>query len=83
MSILESLKYNSYYNCYTAETVKKTGLPMVGGDMSKAEYSQKYADKWLSATRCKNIKQPVKDDEEPVAFYRVMNGYVPLYERGC
>ena len=39
------------------------------------------ADKYLSKTRCAKIKRPVKEDEEPVAFYRVDRGYCGLYLR--
>ena len=39
------------------------------------------SDIYLSRTRCAKIKKPVKDDEEPVAFYRVDRGYCGLYQR--
>ena len=39
------------------------------------------ADKYLSKTRCKKAKVPVKDGEDPVAFYRVDRGYCGLYLR--
>lgn len=73
--------YNTYYKCYVASYVKTTGLPMFGGsELSKLDY-EKYADKWLSKTRCEKIKKPVKDGEAIVAWYRVKNGYIPLYDR--
>lgn len=82
MSIFDKLDYNNYYKCYTAQSVRETGLPMVGGkDITKDEYTLKYANRWLSKSRCKQIKKPVQEGEQPVAFYRVHNGYVPLYER--
>lgn len=76
--ILDKVAYNYTRKCYYAEDCRKTGLPMV--DYGYVNYLE-YADKWLSKTRCKKIKQEVKEDEEPVAFLRVRNGYVPLYYR--
>ncbi|MDY4574260.1 MAG: hypothetical protein SPD90_04305 [Intestinibacter sp.] len=76
--ILDELEYNSWYKCYTAKSCRATGLPMV--DFGYANYIQK-ANVWLSKSRCLKIKKPVKDGEEPVAFLRVYNGYVPLYYR--
>ncbi|MBN7575434.1 hypothetical protein C1H57_08435 [Clostridium sp. 2-1] len=64
------------YGFYTAASCRETGLPMLDGGSYK-----KYADKWLSASRCKRIRQPVKEDEEPVAFYRCQKGYCSLYNR--
>lgn len=82
MNIIDTLDYDEHYRCYTAESARKTGLPMIGNkDFTKDEYAEKYFNKWLSKSRCKQIKQPVQDNENPVAFYRVKNGYVPLYER--
>lgn len=71
------LRVNSY-GLYTAESCRKTGLPMIQDYYG--EYRE-YADIWLSATRCKRIKQPVKDGENPAAFYRCMHGYCALYYR--
>lgn len=76
--ILDKLAYDTQYKCYRAKDCRETGLPMV--DYGYSNYI-KYADKWLSKTRCKKIKQEVKEGEEPVAFLRVMYGYVPLYLR--
>ena len=39
------------------------------------------SDKYLSKSRCAKLKMPVKESEEPVAFYRVDRGYCGLYER--
>ena len=79
--ILSILNYNEYYKCYTAESCRATGLPMFGSkELSKEEYS-KYANRWLSKTRCKQIKRPVVEGENPVAFFRVKNGYIPLFDR--
>ena len=64
------------YGWYTAEYCRSTGLPMY----NKKTYSS-VADRYLSKTRCKQLKVPVKDGEDPVAFYRVDRGYCGLYDR--
>lgn len=64
------------YGWYTAEYCRSTGLPM----FNKQTYS-KVSDKYYSKTRCKKLKMPVKEGEEPVAFYRVGRGYCGLYAR--
>lgn len=76
--ILDELEYDSRYKCYTAKSCKTTGLPMV--DFGYSNFPEK-ANVWLSKTRCLKIKKPVEAGEEPVAFFRVYNGYVPLYLR--
>ena len=73
MSIKDLLIKNQY-NLYTAASCKLTGLPMLSS-------SSEYPNKLLSASKCKAIKQPVKDNEQPVAFYRCKNGYCALYSR--
>lgn len=35
----------------------------------------------LSKTRCAKLGKPVKENESPVAFYRVDRGYCGLYLR--
>lgn len=67
---------NEQYQTYTAEYCKATELPM----LNKSTYNE-FAHIWLSKTRCKEIRQPVLDDENPIAFYRVKHGYIPLYDR--
>lgn len=76
--VLDTLCYNDYYHCYTASSCRATGLPMVG--FGYAGYYEHRND-WLSKSRCEKIKKPVTRFENPVAFLRVMNGYVPLYYR--
>lgn len=71
------LKVNSY-GLYTAASCKETGLPMIQNYFGE---NRKYANTWLSASRCKKIKQPVKADEQPIAFYKCKNGYCGLYYR--
>jgi len=70
------VKKTNSYGWYTAEYCKSTGLPMYNRQ-TYAEVSNKY----LSKTRCKKIKKPVKVGEEPCAFYRVERGYCGLYDR--
>lgn len=70
-------KLNKRYGTYTAEYCRTTKKPMF---KNKNEY-EPFADKLLSATRCKKIGQPVKENEEIYAFKKVMNGYCPLYFR--
>lgn len=76
MEDIKSLLVKNNYNFYTAPSCRLTGLPMLDGGSYK-----KYANVWLSASKCKSIKQPVKDNEQPVAFYRCKHGYCALYDR--
>lgn len=73
---IKDLLIKNQYNLYTAASCRETGLPMLDCGAYR-----KYADKWLSASRCKSIKQLVKVNEQPVAFYRCKNGYCALYSR--
>jgi hypothetical protein len=68
--------WNGYYKTYTAAYCKALELPM----LNNSTYGE-YADKWLSPSRCKKAGKPVHDGEKPVAFYRLANGYCPLYDR--
>ena len=70
------MKKINAYGWFTAEYCKSTGLPMY----DKKSYAE-VADKLISKTRCAKLKMPVKDGEEPVAFYRVDRGYCGLYSR--
>lgn len=65
------------YGFYTAEYCKSTKKPMF---KSFNEY-RPFADKLLSATKCKKIKRSVQKNEEIYAFYKVMHGYCALYFR--
>ena len=67
--------FNSY-GFYTAEYCRTTKKPMI----QPSEY-RAFKDVLLSKTRCKEIKQPVRDSEEIYAFLRVRNGYCALYYR--
>lgn len=66
---------NKYYGTYTAEFCKNAGKPMY----QKGDYEKR--KNLYSKTQCRKMGKPVKDGEEPVAFYRVMNGYCGLYAR--
>lgn len=70
------MKKTNSYGWYTAEYCRSTGLPMY----NKETYAD-VSDRYLSKTRCAKIKQPVKEGEEPSAFYRVDRGYCGLYLR--
>lgn len=64
------------YGLYPAAYCKSTGLPMYSRDNYKT-----VAHMYLSKSRCKKIGHPVQENETIVAFYRLMNGYTPLYDR--
>lgn len=66
-------KYNTHYKTFTADYCRSTGLPMY---QSFEERKELY-----SKTQCETMGLPVKENEEPVAFYRVKIGYVGLYKR--
>jgi hypothetical protein len=74
-NLAKGLHLNSY-GYFPAEYCRKTGLPMY----DKSSYKQ-YSEKYLSKTRCREIGKPVGDYEQPVAFFRVQNGYCGLYDR--
>lgn len=65
------------YGYYSADYCRQTGLPMY---RSKEEYAP-LAQIFLSKTRCMAQGRLVSASEKPIAFYRVMNGYCPLYDR--
>lgn len=68
--------YDSYYKQYKAKFVKLTNLPIFN--------SYNFNDKdrrFVSKTNCKKLKQPVEPNEIPVAWYRGMNGFFPLFFR--
>ena len=72
------MKKLNRYGWYSAEYVKSTGLPKY----NKQNYAE-VSDKYLSKTRCARIKAPVREGEEPCAFYRVDQGYCGLYDRSA
>lgn len=69
--------YNKRYKTYKAIYVKSTGLPIYANTVSEYE---KVAEIYLSASRCKKLKKEVNKNSGVVAWYRVMNGFVPLYD---
>ena len=74
----EKKKIPMYNSCgfFSAEYCKSTKKPMI----QQSEYKA-FENVLLSKTRCKEIKQPVREGEEIYAFLRVMNGYCALYYR--
>lgn len=64
------------FGFFTAEYCRNTRKPMI----QPSEYFV-FKDILLSKTRCKEIKQPVKENEKIYAFLRVRNGYCALYYR--
>ena len=74
----EKKKISMYNSCgfFSAEYCKSTKKPMI----QQSEYKA-FKNVLLSKTRCKEIKQPVREGEEIYAFLRVMNGYCALYYR--
>lgn len=68
----KEIKMINSYGYYTAEYVKSTGKPYK---------SDERKDNWYSKSQCKKMKQPVKENEEPVGFSIAMHGYYALYER--
>lgn len=67
------MEIKNRYGNYTAEYCRSTGKPMY------QNWGER--EKLYSQTQCQKMKKPVKDGEEPVAFYRVQHGYCGLYER--
>ncbi|MGU9035181.1 hypothetical protein ACV3WV_14295 [Clostridium perfringens] len=68
--------YNKYYRQYKASFVYKTDLPIFNTNSFKEKDRR-----FLSKTNCKKLKRPVGEEELPVAWYRGMNGFYPLYFR--
>lgn len=75
-SIPKSINMYNQYGYYTAEYCRSTKKPMI----QKERYGA-FQDVLLSKTRCKQIKEPVREGEEIYAFLRVMHGYCALYYR--
>lgn len=70
------MKITNSYGWFTAEYCRSTGLPMY----NKETYAA-VSGRLLSKTRCAKLGKPVKENESPVAFYRVDRGYCGLYLR--
>ncbi len=68
--------YNTYYNTYKAQYCRKTGLPMLCG--RDYAINPDLLKKGYSVTRSK--KEKVEITEEIYGFFRVTNGYVPLFK---
>ena len=72
------IRYFRTYGTFSAAYCRTTGLPMLSNGYTGYE---EYADKWLSKSRCKKSKRPIQEGEKPIAWYRTMHGYCPLYDR--
>ncbi len=70
--------HKQYPGQYPAAQCRKTGLPMVDW-FGRISYP---GGKLYSRTQRKQAKCPVQQDELPVAWYRMCNGYIPLYLAG-
>lgn len=70
---------NDRYPAYKAKEVHATGLPIYTSIDRSAGGS---AEHLQSTTQRKRTGFPVKANELPVGWYRVCNGYVPLYKEG-
>lgn len=68
--------YNHYYHLYKASFIKQTDLPV----FCVYDFNDKDR-RFLSKTNCKKLKQPIGADELPVAWYRCMHGFAPLFFR--
>ena len=65
--------YNAYYRTYKAQYVKTLGLPL----FSKDNYEKSIEMNLYSKSRAKKDKVEITD--EIGGFYRMQNGYTPLY----
>lgn len=68
--------YNSYYKLYRAEYCHKTGLPMY----SSRDFDELQKNGIYTRTRAKVNKVKI-DESVPVGWYRMKNGYAPLFKR--
>ena len=66
------------YGTYLARDCRKTGLPM----LDKNSRYQPGAKEYYSRTQRSRMHKPIQGGEAPEAWYRVENGYVPLYGAG-
>lgn len=67
--------YNSYYKLYKAEWCKKSGLPMY----NKKDWAIIKEANLYSISRAK--KEKIKIDPTVCGWYRMQNGYCPLFKR--
>ena len=73
---------NEYYKTYTAEFVNTNKFPKVDFDrIWHNTESLQPGTVLISKSRCKALKCPISENEAPVAYKRVNNGYVGLYDR--
>ena len=70
--------HERYPGQYPAAQCRRTGLPMFDW-IGRIQYP---GGKLYSRTQRKQAKCPVLPDEQPVAWYQMHNGYIPLYLAG-
>lgn len=77
MNFLEQTQksYNFYYKTYRAEWCRKSGLPMY----QNKDWCVIEREKLYSKTRAKIEKIQI-DDSKVLAWYRMQNGYIPLFK---
>ena len=69
-----SATYNKYYKAYRAAYCRATGLPMYGSK----DFAEVQAKELYTKTRAKHDKVQI-DESKPVGWYRMQNGYTPLF----
>lgn len=67
--------YNFCYKMYRAEWCRKSGLPMY----SSKDWPAIESEKLYTKTRAKKEKIQI-DDSKVCAWYRMTNGYTPLFK---
>jgi hypothetical protein len=73
---------HDYYKTYKSEFVKSSGLPYYRKENGWNIKDLKDRGKiLLSTSRCKKFKIPVAEKENVAGYKKVMQGYVPLYDR--
>lgn len=70
-----SNSYNDYYKLYKAEWCKLSKLPM----LSRKDWQQIESEDLYTLSRAKKEKIEI-DSQKVVAWYRMMNGYAPLFK---
>ena len=69
--------YNGYYTQYKAKHCIASGLPLYDHDTAE----KMVADKLYSVTRAKREKVNI-DQTKVCGWYRMCNGYIPLFKGG-
>lgn len=66
--------YNKYYKAYRAAYCRSTGLPMY----ESKDFSELQEKGFYTKSRAQREKAWI-DENNPVGWYRVQHGYVPLF----